>query len=98
MLYLCIGKRKQQIMDTITCTTNKPCFITKFEVKDYIYRRNLRNGGDSFHFYYCHECGCYHLTTHTVYGEQMIRKSAHQYNRLKKKSEDNRILKVYGLI
>ena len=85
-------------MDTITCTTNKPCFITKFEVKDYIYRRNLRNGGDSFHFYYCHECGYYHLTTHTVYGEQMIRKSAHQYNRLKKKSEDNRILKVYGLM
>ena len=83
--------------NTITCTSGKPCFRTKAEIKSYISRRNHRKGGDGFKYYKCGICGCWHLTTHTPTPEHTLRKKADKYNRLEKKRNDARYLEIYGI-
>jgi len=80
------------------CPSCKVMFKTKFEIKHYIYKRNLRKGGDGFKFYFCPICGCYHLTSNIPTGDYMLKKRASHYNRLEQKEKNNSILKEYGLI
>ena len=79
------------------CACGKPCFKTKAEIKSYISYRNHRKGGDGFKYYKCDMCGCWHLTTNTPTGDNMLKKRASKYNRLEKKSEDMKIYRAYRL-
>ena len=80
-----------------TCPTGKVCFKSQAEVKRYIAVRNALNGGKGFKYHFCKECGYWHLTTHTVCGDHMLKKKADHYDRLKKKSIDRSIFKLCGL-
>ena len=77
----------------LACPSLKPCFRTKAEIKDYIRRRNLRNGGDGFKYYRCTICGCWHLTTHKPVDDYMLKRKAKAYNRLEKKKADEKFFK-----
>lgn len=106
MLYLCNGNKNTKynlktliIMNClgITCEIDKPCFLNKADIINYINIRNKRKGGDGFKYYKCSKCHCYHLTTHTVYGEKLLMKPERKYKRLQKKADDIRILRLWGL-
>jgi NAD-dependent SIR2 family protein deacetylase len=84
--------------EEVICPSCKCGFKTKAEIKHYINTRNKRKGGDRFKFYYCPICGRYHLTTNTVYGENLLRKSSRKYNRLTKKKGDLVIYMSAGII
>jgi hypothetical protein len=76
----------------------KQMFKTKSRILNFIYYTNCRKGGDGFKSYYSPKCGCYHLTTNTVYGENLLRKSSRKYNRLTKKKGDLVIYMSAGII
>jgi len=65
------------------CPSGKPCFGTKAEITDYIRKRNETYSGRSYRYYYCKECGCYHLTTRTIQGDYMLWKRSRKYDREK---------------
>ena len=75
----------------------KPKFRTKAEIIEYIGRRNKLKGGKGFKYYKCAECGCWHLTTHTPFGDYMLQKHSKKYNRLEKKMADSKIYRHYGI-
>ena len=75
----------------------KQMFKTKSRILNFIYYTNCRKGGDGYRSYYSPKCGCYHLTTNTVQGDYMLKKHASHYNRLQKKAEDSRLLRLNGL-
>lgn len=81
----------------ITCPTGKVCFRTKAEIRNFIRVRNSIHGGKGYKYHYCTECGCWHLTTHTVQGDYMLKKHAKHYNRLEKKRIDRSIYELCGI-
>lgn len=81
----------------IECPTGKCYFSSKGAIERYIQNRNKRNGGDRYRGYYCKVCGGYHLTTSNVIEVKMLMKAVNCYNRLDKKSEDSRLMRLYGL-
>ena len=72
----------------IECPTGKCYFSSKGEIERYIKNWNKRNGP---------QCGGYHLTTNHVIESKMLMKAVNCYNRLDKKSEDSRLMRLYGL-
>jgi len=80
-----------------TCPSCKCIFETKEAINTYINNRNRRCGGDRYRAYYCPICGDYHLTSKHTFGEHKLRKNASKYNRLDKKENDTRLLRLHGL-
>ena len=79
------------------CSSGKPCFATKSEIETYIEMRNKRNGGKGFKFYYCKECGCYHLTNKLTYGEHLLKKHASKYDREKERDIKNYYKELFAI-